>query len=187
MAIYLVRHGQAKEYKKDQVKYPGPGLTKNGIEQAKAVAKEIKNIKFNKVYCSDMTRAIQTAEYINKFLKKKISYHRDIAEFNMIVFSKNPKDENKYKTNLRRAKRTRSFFKKIKKEKGNILIVGHGNAISSMISEHLGIPVTKMKMFYIENCSVVVIDNKVSIYNNTFEHRFYKYHMKRMNVEKKKV
>lgn len=176
MAIYLIRHGDAKSYATGQVKYPGPGLTKKGKTQAEEIGKQIKNIKFKKFFCSDMTRAIETAEIINKLLNKKISYHRELAEFNMIVFDKAPKDLDKYKTNLRRAKRTRTFFKKLKNEKENILIVAHGNAITSMICEYQRIPVTKMKMIYIENCSVVVLDEKVSIYNGKFKKEFEKYH-----------
>lgn len=181
MAIYLVRHGDAKQYAPDEVKYPGPGLTKKGKLQAKNISKQLKSIKFKKFYCSDMTRAIETAQIINKQLNKKISYHRDIAEFNMIVFENNPMDKEKYKTNLKRAKKTRAFFKKLKEEKGDILVVAHGNAITAMISEHLGIPVKKMMMIYIENCSVTILDRRVSIYNNPFKHEFYKYHLEHMS------
>ena len=181
MAIYLIRHGEAKNYRKGQVKYPGPGLTLNGKKQTEKISKEIKDIKFKKIYCSDMTRAIETAEIINKKLKRLISYHRELAEFNKIVFENNPVDKEKYGVNLKRAKITRKFFKEIKKEndvvKNNILIVAHGNAITSIISEELGIPVTKMKMIYIENCSVTVIDNKISIYNQEFKKNHSEYHL----------
>lgn len=173
MAIYLVRHGEAKLYNDDEPKYPGPGLTKKGKQQAEKVAKQLKQVKFSKCYCSDMTRAIQTSKYF----KRKFTQHRELAEFNKIVYSKDKSDKDKFNTNLKRAKNTISFFKKISKQKENILIVAHGNAIGAMLQTYQRIPINKMNMFYIENCAVIILDGRISIYNRKFDKSLLKYYL----------
>lgn len=64
--IYVVRHGQAEL----NAKYTIGGtfepnlLTSEGKKQAMELAKNIENIKIDKIYSSDLSRARQTAEII---------------------------------------------------------------------------------------------------------------------------
>jgi broad specificity phosphatase PhoE len=152
----FVRHGENEKYKPGEPKYPGPGLTKKGISQAKKTGVYLKEYKFDRIYCSDMTRAIETAKEIKKYQKCKISYHRELAETSMIVFDKKPYDKDKFKISMQRINATLKFFKKILKEnKGkNILIVAHGNVIKSILGNSLGLSLTDCPHLHVVNCSV---------------------------------
>lgn len=63
--IYIVRHGETewniKKLIQGQADSP---LTNTGIEQAKKVAKDLRNVKFDLVFASDSIRAKRTAEII---------------------------------------------------------------------------------------------------------------------------
>ncbi|MCP0885971.1 histidine phosphatase family protein [Ligilactobacillus sp. WILCCON 0076] len=63
--FYLVRHGQTKlnRYKRLQGVTNSP-LTKRGIRMARRLGKELKNVKFEAVYTSDLKRTRETAQYI---------------------------------------------------------------------------------------------------------------------------
>ena len=69
--LYFVRHGvtdwnenttpDGRHAPKCQGRADIP-LNQNGIAQAKELAKNIKDIKFDKVYCSPLTRTRQTCD-----------------------------------------------------------------------------------------------------------------------------
>jgi len=110
--IYLLRHG---EKNKD-----GTALSKNGIRQASYLAKKLKDIKFNKIYSSDLVRCKQTAEIISKNHPTKIIFDESLRE----VEGKVKEFPEKHPKEMRVIK---SFWKKVTKEKGNILVVASGN------------------------------------------------------------
>lgn len=63
--FYLVRHGQTKLNKKRRLQgVTNSPLTKKGIRMAKRLGKELKQIKFEAVYTSDLKRTQKTAQYI---------------------------------------------------------------------------------------------------------------------------
>jgi broad specificity phosphatase PhoE len=63
--IYLVRHGRTDWNEKKLVQgHTDIPLNLEGQTSAKELAKELKKIKFDKVYASDLSRAKQTAEII---------------------------------------------------------------------------------------------------------------------------
>jgi broad specificity phosphatase PhoE len=66
--IYYVRHGQT-EFNKKVLMYGSidADINETGIEQAKATAEMLKDIKFDKIYVSGMKRAQETCSYINKY------------------------------------------------------------------------------------------------------------------------
>ena len=71
--IYLLRHGL------DDEKYIGGwsdvSLVRDGIKQVELVKDYVSNnIEFNKIISSDILRAKQTAEIINKNFNKEIIY-----------------------------------------------------------------------------------------------------------------
>lgn len=65
MKIYLTRHGETEWNKQDRVQgiLDSP-LTEEGIEMAKTLSQLSKDIKFDKVYSSDLKRAEDTAKII---------------------------------------------------------------------------------------------------------------------------
>ncbi len=60
LEIHLVRHGQA--YDENGVDAHGPELTPMGRQQARQLAKRISSKPYSAIYCSDLTRARQTAD-----------------------------------------------------------------------------------------------------------------------------
>lgn len=63
--IYVARHGQTQWNVKGKIQgHTDSPLTKEGIGQAKNLARELKNIKFDAAYSSDLLRAKRTAEFV---------------------------------------------------------------------------------------------------------------------------
>lgn len=64
--LYFLRHGQTTS-NADGNRYAGSSdvpLTQTGIEQAKQGAEHIRDLKFDMVYCSAMSRALETAKLV---------------------------------------------------------------------------------------------------------------------------
>jgi broad specificity phosphatase PhoE len=154
--ITLVRHGENKPYVQGEPKHPGPGLTKKGFSQAKKTAIYLKNYKFDKIYCSDMARAMETAQEIKKYQTVKISCYHELAEASMIIFDKKPVDKEKFRSTMKQVNNALKLFRRILKEdKGKkILIVAHGNIIRSIIASSLGIDVIHAPSLHTVNCSI---------------------------------
>ncbi len=65
MNIYFTRHGETEWNKADKIQgWLDSPLTENGIEMGKKLQKEAENIKFDKVYSSDLNRAYETTKLI---------------------------------------------------------------------------------------------------------------------------
>ena len=63
MLIYLVRHGETDWNLNDKIQGSSDvPLNKTGMEQAKALGERLKGVKFDRVYCSPLRRARETAE-----------------------------------------------------------------------------------------------------------------------------
>ena len=63
--LYIVRHGETEWNVSGTTQgQTNSSLTQKGIQQAKDVADEFKNIKFDMIFSSDLTRAKRTAEII---------------------------------------------------------------------------------------------------------------------------
>ena len=64
--IYIFRHGQTNHNleQKWQGASINDALNVTGVQQAKELAQKVKNLKLEKVYCSPLVRAWQTALYV---------------------------------------------------------------------------------------------------------------------------
>ena len=62
MELYIVRHGQSLGNAGSAA--DDPALTETGFEQARLTGEALKNVRFDKVYTSHLTRAVQTAAAI---------------------------------------------------------------------------------------------------------------------------
>lgn len=78
--IYLIRHGL------DDERYIGGwsdvNLTSEGINQVEETIEYLKQLKIKLIISSDITRAKQTADIINKYLKTSIIYTDILRELN---------------------------------------------------------------------------------------------------------
>ena len=63
--IYLVRHGETEWNVKHITQgQSNSSLTENGIEQAEETAEKLKDVEFNVIFSSDLSRAHKTAEIV---------------------------------------------------------------------------------------------------------------------------
>jgi broad specificity phosphatase PhoE len=164
MKIYLVRHGQTDYNLNDLIQgWVDIELNENGIKQSMELGEKLKDIKFDVIYSSDLKRAIQTSEIINKINKFKSSIILDsrLREQNMgdwegkkssIIINENKEffikvRENPFlynppngETFLQVVSRAKAFLDDLEdKNYENILIVGHQliNAIIFFILNNL--------------------------------------------------
>ena len=73
MNIYVMRHGTTVWNEKGITQgLTNNRLSKNGVALTEKVSLEYKNIKFEAIYCSPLTRTVQTANIMNKYHNLKI-------------------------------------------------------------------------------------------------------------------
>ena len=82
---YLLRHSIDDNRRKGG--WSKARLTKDGVFLAKEMAIKLKNLDIEKIVCSDLVRAKQTAKIINKVLKLPITYTKELREFNAGIVS----------------------------------------------------------------------------------------------------
>lgn len=81
MKIYFVRHGQTEHNVQFLHQNENTTLSEEGIRQAEILAKRFSKIPVDVIFASPMQRTKQTAEIINKKLKKEIIYSDLIREW----------------------------------------------------------------------------------------------------------
>lgn len=88
---YLVRHGQTVWNTLGQTQGHGNSpLTELGIQQAKDLAKALKEYPIDIIYCSDLGRAVETAEIIGKELNIEIHPTESLREMGFGVWEGMP-------------------------------------------------------------------------------------------------
>jgi len=150
---YILRHGQTiyqtQRKKKKMYEWPEKKpvlLTKNGENQAKKAAKELRKKKIDLIYSSDIFRAHQTAEIVAKDLGVKVIFDKRLRDINLGIYHGGSKEnfyrhfsppERFYKKPPKGEtwndckKRMLSILKEIdrKHKNKNILIVSHGDPL----------------------------------------------------------
>lgn len=88
---YLVRHGQTVWNTLGQTQGHGNSpLTELGIQQAKDLAEALKEYPIDIIYCSDLGRAVETAEIIGKKLNIEIHPTESLREMGFGVWEGMP-------------------------------------------------------------------------------------------------
>ena len=96
---YILRHGQTiYQTKRRAWTYPWPEkkpvlLTKNGENQIKKAAKELKRKKIDLIYSSDITRTRQTADIVAQDLGIKIIFDKRLRDVNLGIYHGGRKDK----------------------------------------------------------------------------------------------
>lgn len=193
MEIYLVRHGEcypSTESHFCKVKQTmNPPLTPNGKMQAQRLSEKLKYIHFDKIYCSDLDRAIQTAEIISSAIGTDIIATQSFREIDMgeihtkpwsafsdiykewILHDKDiayPKGECGMDVWARCEMEIEAIAKH---DYQRIAIICHGGTIRSIICGAMGIP--QQRRFYfgrtVENCSIsIMLKDEKDYYLHTF-------------------
>ena len=138
--IYFVRHGET-DFNKYDVSQGQLETSLNclGLKQAQTIAEKLKDYKFDVIYCSTLTRARQTVEFINKYHNLEVNFDERLKEVNKGILEGKKNDQATYdrffadphkyggETEEDVVIRTYDFLKDLQKHKGkNILVVGHG-------------------------------------------------------------
>ena len=167
--LYLLRHGDTF-FSREQRMGGNPELTQKGEKHAKKVSKLLKKKTFELIYHSPLKRSVQTAHIIHKdYPKAKLIEISELSELSNgdmdaltysefeqkfpKLFGERKKDKyhwkfpngESYETKLLKLK---SFLAKIKRQKDNIVIVGHQGVNRILLGEFLGL--SKQKIPYLE-------------------------------------
>ncbi len=179
MNIFLIRHGEKID---DDRNHELLQLTSKGVIQADLLGKRLMQYNIEKIYSSNMKRAIQTSEVINNYLGVEIIIKTELREINMGACDTNgwqyleehyPEfivEYNKHEEDLRYPpdgecgedvwiRVSKAVYEIIKEESNNIAIVTHGGVIRALICGLLQL--NQAKRFYLgkppENCSISLI------------------------------
>lgn len=181
MNIYLIRHGETDWNKQGKIQgYIDIPLNQQGRLQAKILASKLKEISIDRIYTSDLLRASQTAEIINKSMKSHLISEERLRERNYgewqklswsEVHSQNPDLKEEWKTNPVHSKppkgeslqdlyeRVNNFLSEIlKTEMNNILIVAHNSPLKILISIAQGITLKEFHTIdHLSNTEIIKI------------------------------
>ena len=194
--IYLIRHGETEWNSQGRIQgHTDIALSQIGLNQASSTAERLKNVKFDAAYSSDLSRTRDTAKIIlgnaNIPLESTATlreYHKGVFEgLTVEEYSKQYPDQ--YQASLvndldfsptngesaRQVSVRMAQFSEVIKTKHNsdtVLIVGHGGALRSLVTNLLSLPPEFIFKLVTDNCSVTVIhtypDNTVlHLYNDS--------------------
>lgn len=169
MKIYLVRHGQVPHNATKQHNVGDEDLTEVGVEQAKELREKIKNIKFDKVFSSPLTRAKHTAEIIvaNKYefiIDNRIK-ERSCGDLSGELLTETNREEYwNYYTTIQQGtsediqdffKRVYNFLDELKtKDYKNVLVVAHSGVSKAFDGYFEGIQDGKFLNRGLKNCEI---------------------------------
>ncbi len=178
MNVYFVRHGESEEnLRKAFAGHYDSLLTEDGRAEALAAKSMLENIKFDKVYSSDLLRAVETqkialpydnAEKLSllreinvgeKFERKTYEFlketYRDSYEVNVADYNFVPYGGEDYAMLERRVM---EFLDLVKKEGfENVAVFSHGGFINAVLGVVLGCKVTNIKAMS-SNCGVSIFN-----------------------------
>lgn len=169
MKVYLVRHGQVPHNATKQYNVGDEDLTEAGVEQAKELREKIKNIKFDKVFSSPLTRAKHTAEIIvdNKYniiIDNRIK-ERSCGDLSGKLLTETNREEYwNYYTTIQQgtSENIQDFFKRIynfldelkTKDYKNVLVVAHSGVSEAFNGYFEGIQDGKFLNRGLKNCEI---------------------------------
>jgi serine/threonine-protein phosphatase PGAM5 len=157
--LVLVRHGQYLPKKENQIEQ----LTTLGRKQARLAGKRLREYKFDKIYCSTMPRAIETAGIICEQLGTRLqplqtdNLRECVPGFPKELQEKTGrKDKAMFKEHRQQANRAfKSFFKNSRKDSTELLVC-HGNIIRYLICKMLKVELNTWVRMDIQHCGITV-------------------------------
>ena len=173
MKIYVIRHGESETNAAGRwTGWLDAPLTENGINDAKKASAILSDVCFDKVFSSDLCRAIKTAETaLPEYEYEKSELLREIhigtlentlisdmtAEQRADVF------ENGYRnfggeSRLEFYNRIKTFMGRLEKlDLDNVAVFSHGGWLCGMLSQVFGVYVPR-KNLLCNNCTVAIFE-----------------------------
>jgi broad specificity phosphatase PhoE len=187
LRIYLARHGQNEDNANGILNgHRDLPLTELGVRQAHELAGNIKaaGIKFDKIYCSPLSRAKRTAEIIaeaegleqpevlpelierdfgvmtGKSVKNiaEVCGEENVLKTDTITYFLHPQGAETFPELVERGK---LLLKKIKSkhQDGNILLVGHGDFFKMVVAAFYNLPWQEvLALFHFGNSELVLLE-----------------------------
>lgn len=170
MKLYLARHGESTSNTSNLVcGHSDVELTEKGIRQAKILAREIEELKVDKIISSPLVRADMTAKIIADYNKLPHYIDERLLEFDFGTYEGRKVDDNEFlefrnqlshkmpegESVLEAAQRIYNLLDQIKEDDEVVLLVCH-NAISRVINSYFySLSNEDFFEFNLNNCELV--------------------------------
>lgn len=176
--VYLIRHANPDYSKKEELGDKNMPLSKEGIKQAKLLAKNLNKREIEVIYSSEFLRAKETANYFAKELKTKVKINKKLNEIDWINWhrikyfntceSRRPSRLKNYKELDARLDRMQIKGRRLlwdiyrKNKNKRVAAFCHGNIIKSIVTGILNADVIGFLSLEIFQSSItkLIIDNK---------------------------
>jgi len=177
--LYLLRHAQSEANLRGILAGPdnSVNLSDTGRKQSVKVSKHLQNINFQEIYCSPISRCLQTIQPLLGS-KPSIQVVQEVKIQEMNYGQWNGKDlkalskkrdwqsiqsapskftfpDGESFNQLRR--RVSSFLSEISDKDGPLLVVSHGDVIKMILACTLDLPTDKFQNFVIEPASISIV------------------------------
>lgn len=185
MKLYLVRHGNTDSLDNKISQSPDTPLNEQGIKQAEALAKRLKDENFDLIISSSMTRAKQTAQIIGKKFEESDLFVERIKPSQVVGKSKTDpevsaiwnkvedmyiidqtwrySDEENFEDLKLRGEKALDFL--INKNKKKILVISHGAFIGVLFGLMMNKDQYDGKMFMKLDNFLWMKNTGISIFN----------------------
>ena len=190
MNIYLLRHGQTNLNKFRKYKSAADKeINELGKKQAELLGKRLEKYNIDIIYSSDLKRAVQTSEIINKYINTDIIIKEELREIDMgqwdtlnmedrfLSHEEYAKEWYKHQEDLPYPggecgtdvciRANRVIDEIIKSNYENIAVVTSAGTLAALISSFLGLEQCKRFNMEIENCSISILkynrDSKMTV------------------------
>ena len=194
--LLIVRHGETEWNAEGRIQgHTDVSLSEKGRHQARAVAHRLADTPVDLAYCSDLSRACETAQIILRERNIPLHLTRQLREYHKGVFegltpvqmkTQHPETyaaslipdldfaptggESIRQTSARMAGLIAHIRERHQTE--TALIVGHGGSLRAVIVSLLGLPLEATWRFVMGNCALSIVDtypdnSVLRLYNDT--------------------
>lgn len=174
MTIYLIRHGETALNAARVVQPANTPLSDRGLRQAQELAKRLSSAGLTGIFCSDLERAVQTAEPISAVTGLTIQYSDVLQErnfgdlrgrpydslgFDPIAAPEAPPNGESTETFAQRVARAFSdILARYAVTGGNLAVVTHGLVVRTILERHVALPAGGGAPERLGNTSISIID-----------------------------
>ena len=177
--LLVARHGEA-EYETDLCTDHGGSLTALGRKQARGLGESLRAERVARVWCSPLSRAVQTAEIAAGTLGVDVVVREDLREYGVGALAGTPAHDKEYFEGVFRrwvdgdpdaaiaggeriddlVARVQAVLEEIADEhRGEAaLVVGHGGSLLATLPQLAGLPRSRGWGVTLPNCGVIGLD-----------------------------
>jgi len=133
--IFLLRHGEAAKVDNDTI------LTNKGNREAESLGKKLKELKINKIYVSNLTRAQETMTHYTKLIEEKpeVITTEKLKEIYRVLVGGPIREGTPKEREFNDKKRADEIYSELMKQEGNIAVFAHGNIIRYLLIKAMDI------------------------------------------------